>query len=108
VPGTFAYSPLSGAIMDVGTNSLSVTFTPSDAVDFCNVTYSVPLVVTLDPIALSIQVTGNAIVLTWNDPAGVFTLQAAPSLDGIFTNVPGAVSPYTNSIAGQQQYFRLW
>ena len=59
------------------------------------------------PIPLNIQLISNNVVLSWSDPASVFTLQAAPTVGGIFTNVPGANNPYTNSIACTQQYFRL-
>ena len=45
---------------------------------------------------------GNNIVITW--PAG--TLQAAPVVNGSYTNVVGATSPYTNAISGSQQYYR--
>jgi hypothetical protein len=47
----------------------------------------------------------NAVVLSWNDPT--FTLQAAPTVSGIYTNIPGAISPYTNSLTGPEQFFRL-
>jgi hypothetical protein len=50
---------------------------------------------------------GSNVVLTWNDPDSVFTLQAAPTITGTFTNVPNATNPYTNAIACAQQYFRL-
>jgi hypothetical protein len=60
---------------------------------------------TLPPIPLSIRREGNSAILQWSDPT--FALQAAPTPNGTFTNVPGAVSPYTNTITGSQQYFRL-
>ncbi len=35
VPGTFAYTPVAGAVLPIGTNEiLSVTFTPADTVDY--------------------------------------------------------------------------
>jgi hypothetical protein len=34
-------------------------------------------------------------------------LQSAPQLTATFTNIPGAACPYTNSIVGPQQFFRL-
>ena len=34
VPGSFAYSPTNGAVLNAGTNTLSVIFTPTDTVDF--------------------------------------------------------------------------
>jgi uncharacterized delta-60 repeat protein len=45
------------------------------------------------------------VVLSWPDPS--FSLQSAPFLTGMFTNVLGATSPHTNSITGSQQYYRL-
>ena len=58
-------------------------------------------------IPLNIQLAGGAAVLSWNDPAAAFSLQAAPCAGCAFTNVPGATSPYTNAITGSQQFFRL-
>jgi hypothetical protein len=34
VPGTFAYTPAAGTVLPVGTQQLTVTFTPSDATDY--------------------------------------------------------------------------
>ena len=59
------------------------------------------------PISLNIQLNGESVVLSWNDPAAVFSLQAAPTVTGVFTNILGATSPYTNNITGPQQFFRL-
>ncbi len=59
------------------------------------------------PISLNIQLNGASVVLSWDDPASVFSLQSAPAVTGKFTNIPGATSPYTNSITGTQQHFRL-
>lgn len=57
------------------------------------------------PIPLNITRSGNDITLTWSDSS--FTLQAAPSVSGTFTNVPGATSPYTIPATEAGQYFRL-
>jgi hypothetical protein len=57
------------------------------------------------PIPLGIQLIGTNTVLTWSNAA--FNLQAAPLINGGYTNVPGATSPHTNPIVGPQQYFRL-
>jgi len=56
-------------------------------------------------IPLVIEPLGDAVVLSWSDPA--FALQAAPTVTGGYTNVPGATSPYTNAIPGDQMFFRL-
>jgi len=58
-----------------------------------------------NPIPLSIKSISRALVLTWSDPT--FSLQAAPTVTGAYTNVPGAASPYTNVIAGSRMFFRL-
>jgi len=58
------------------------------------------------PLQISRLGTSN-IVLTWSDPAALFSLQSAPTPTGVFTNVPNATSPFTNAISSQQQYFRL-
>lgn len=54
---------------------------------------------------LSIQASGSQIVLTWSD--SVFALQSSPSPSGGFTNIPNALSPFTNSITEKQKFFRL-
>ncbi len=45
VAGTFAYSPPSGTVLGAGTQTLSVTFTPTDTTDYTTVTQTVSLVV---------------------------------------------------------------
>jgi hypothetical protein len=52
---------------------------------------------------LNFQAGNRALVLSWNSPG--FSLQAAPPLTGVFTNVPGASSPYTNFIPGTRDSF---
>jgi len=57
------------------------------------------------PPVLLVAKSDNNIVLTWPNPA--FALQQAPTVTGTFTNVPGATSPHTNALSGDQQFFRL-
>jgi len=49
VSGTFAYSPPAGTVFGVGTQTLSVTFTPTDGTDYTTETSTVTLTVT--PVA---------------------------------------------------------
>ena len=58
--GTFAYSPAAGTVLGVGTQTLSVTFTPTDATDYTTATSSVSLVVTK-----------ATPVITWATPAPI-------------------------------------
>jgi len=52
VPGTFVYSPVLGTVLPVGSDKLSVTFTPNDTTDYTAATASVTLVVNpFNPIA---------------------------------------------------------
>ena len=45
VPGTFAYSPAAGAVLYGGKQTLSVTFTPTDATDYTTATATTQLTV---------------------------------------------------------------
>jgi uncharacterized repeat protein (TIGR03803 family) len=71
----------------------------------CTNTEGAVFALSLGPIPLNIQTTSNAVILNWGNPA--FSLQAATNVSGIYANVPGANSPYTNIITGSQQFFRL-
>ena len=46
VPGSFAYNPALGAILNVGPQTLSVVFTPNDMLTYTSATTSVSLIVT--------------------------------------------------------------
>ena len=70
---------------------------------FASVTNSLPG--TINPIPLNFQREGNKLILTWADVS--FALQSASSVVGVFTNVPGANSPYTNSLTGPARFLRL-
>jgi uncharacterized repeat protein (TIGR03803 family) len=56
-------------------------------------------------IPLAAQISGGNLVLTWTNSA--FSLQAAPTVTGAYTNVPSATSPFTNTVPASQQFFRL-
>jgi hypothetical protein len=68
--------------------------------EFVIIKYAFP-----QPVPLWIQRLGDQVVLSWTNAA--FSLQAAPTLSDVFTNVFGATSPYTNQIGGGSQFFRL-
>lgn len=56
-------------------------------------------------IPLNIQLAGARVSLTWDDPS--FSLQASPSVNGTFTNVPNATSPYLLTTEAPSLFFRL-
>jgi hypothetical protein len=49
VPGTFVYTPVSGTVLSPGTHTLSVTFTPTDPIDYTTATATVILNVPMAP-----------------------------------------------------------
>jgi hypothetical protein len=55
------------------------------------------------PVTLSIAKSGGSVVLSW--PNG--TLQQSTNVAGIYSDVIGAASPYTNAISGTQRFFRV-
>jgi hypothetical protein len=54
---------------------------------------------------LTNTVYGSDFVLSWGAP--LFALQSATNVNGPYTTIPGATSPYTNAISGAEKYFRL-
>jgi hypothetical protein len=56
-------------------------------------------------IPLDFHLYGNQLVLSWTNAA--YALQSAPSVVGVFTNVPGAISPWTNTSTEMLKFFRL-
>ena len=72
--------------------------------DYVTIKYAAPAAPPA-PIPLTIKPAGQKLVLTWTNAA--FGLQSAPEIIGPFTNISGATSPYTNSISGPRQFFRL-
>ena len=89
VPGSFVYSPPGGTVLNPGTNTLSVIFTPTDTVDYSSATDSVSLVlVTCVPPP-------SGLVSWW--PGDGFALDVAGTNNG---TVQGGVT-YTNGLVGQ-------
>ena len=102
VPGTFIYSPPAGTVLDAGDNqSLSVTFTPNDTVDYTPGSYSVPVDVAQCQAAGSVS--GN-LSFTYNgaaqsttvttSPAGLAGVSITYSQSGLTVASPTAVGTY--------------
>jgi uncharacterized repeat protein (TIGR03803 family) len=56
---------------------------------------------------LSIVRSGTNVIVAWPTNYTGFALQSAPAINGTFTNLPSATSPYTNAIDGAPKCFRL-
>jgi len=58
------------------------------------------------PLNLNISKAGTDVVISWAIPN--VTLQAAPDVTGVYTNVPGATSPWTNAApTGGSEFYRI-
>src|SRR5262249_27028873 len=97
-PGTFVYTPIAGTTLNAGANqTLSVTFTPTDAANFTTATKTV-----------SINVLKATPVITWTTPAditygtalGATQLNATANTPGTFAYTPPAGTTLTAG-AGQ-------
>jgi hypothetical protein len=87
VPGAFTYDPAAPTVLTAGTHQLSVTFTPTDSVDYTSSTKIV-----------SITVGQATPTVTWANPAGITygttlsaaQLDASASVPGVLTYNPAA------------------
>ena len=90
VPGAFVYSPAAGTLLTAGKQTISVTFTPTDTVDYTNATASVTL-----------QVNQATPTITWPTPVAINygTALSATQLDAT-ASVPGtfAYSPSAGTV----------
>ncbi len=92
VPGSFIYNPAAGTTPATGTDTLSVTFTPTDSTDYNTATKSVSLLV--NPAAKSTP------VITWAAPAAItYGTQLSTTQLDAKASVPGSFvySPATGS-----------
>jgi len=96
VAGTFTYSPVSGTVLAVGSQTLAVTFTPTDTTDYTTATKTATLTVNKATPAI-----------TWTTPAAITygTALSATQLDAT-TGVAGTLtySPVSGTVlaAGSQ------
>jgi hypothetical protein len=100
VPGSFDYSPSLGTVLSAGSQTLSVTFTPTDTSDYATVTVSVTLPV--EPLATPAITWSAPAAIPYGTPLNATQLNATESVPGTFVYNPalGAVIP-----AGSQTLF---
>ncbi len=68
--------------------------------------YKIERVYTATP-PLSVQTVGNNVVVTWAQPStGSAKLQSSTTVNGTYTDVIGATSPYPSPIASGPKYYR--
>lgn len=88
VAGMYTYSPSAGTVLPAGTQTLNVTFTPTDATDYTTATGSV-----------TIQVTQDTPTITWATPAAIAYGTKLSS-----TQLDATASYNGNSVAGSFVY----
>jgi len=81
VPGTFAYTPGVGTVLNAGSNLLSVIFTPTDTVQYSSATGTVSLVVLPAPLTATVQDASRTYGQT--NPAFTVTLLGVTNGDNI-------------------------
>jgi hypothetical protein len=86
VPGTFVYSPVSGKVLGAGSQTLSVTFTPTDTTDYNAATATVTLVVTGAAADFTWTDTGSTTVAVLAGQSASYTFAAAPVGGGTFSS----------------------
>jgi hypothetical protein len=87
VPGSFTYIPAAGAVLGAGTQTLSVTFTPTDTTDYSSVTQTATLTVLKATPTLS---WANPADIRFGTPLGATQLDATADVAGTFAYSPAA------------------
>jgi hypothetical protein len=100
VPGSFVYSPAAGAILPVGTQTLLVTFTPTDATDYSSVTATTTIAVNQ---AMPIISWPTQAAMVYGTALSPVQLDATASVPGTFVYSPVAgtvltAGPHTLSV----------
>jgi sugar lactone lactonase YvrE len=104
VPGTFAYSSASGTVLSAGTQTLSVTFTPTDTTTYTSNTATVSL--TVNPVALSVTASSTGVTAGAAVPAisASFSGFVNGDTSASLTTQPTCTTTYTaSSAAGSAQ-----
>ncbi|HEY0784835.1 MAG TPA: FG-GAP-like repeat-containing protein, partial [Acidobacteriaceae bacterium] len=91
VAGSFAYSPAAGAVLSVGTQTLTAIFTPRDTTDYKPVTVTTTITVT--PANTTITWNPTPTTIVYGTPLSSSQLDATSTVPGTFTYTPalGAV-----------------
>jgi hypothetical protein len=97
VAGTFVYTPAAGAILAAGSQTLSVTFTPTDTVDYRSASATVTL--TVNKAAPTVTLISSLNPANYGTPV-TFTAQTPASATGSMTFYDGGTIISTGTISG--------
>lgn len=101
-PNGFSSTNQNPSIVNVSTN-VSGLFSVTAAAGGCTSTSAATMVTVNPPAKIAAQNLGGEIILSW--PGG--TLQSTTNLSGFWSDVIGATSPRTNSMAASQEFYRI-
>ena len=87
VAGTFAYTPAAGTVLKAGSQTLSITFTPTDSTDYNTATANVTLIV--NAATPTISWTAPA-AIAYGTALGATQLDASSTPAGTFSYSPAA------------------
>jgi streptogramin lyase len=87
VPGTFRYSPALGTVLTAGTQTLMVTFTPTDTTDYTTAGATVQLTVNK---ATPVITWPTPAPINYGTPLGSAQLDATANVPGTFAYTPAA------------------
>ena len=120
--GNFNYQPASGTVLPVGTNLLTVVFTPNNT-NYTTVTNGVPLVVTAAPLSpnitsIGLNGTGLSLAVTNGTPGGAWALlqstnialplnQWPTNLTGTFDDSGNLSTKLLNAATNTQEFYLL-
>jgi hypothetical protein len=88
VPGAFTYAPSAGSVLNIGTQALSASFTPTDSTKYTSANKTVTLVIQKAAPAI----TWTPVSLTYGTALGSGQLNAASNTAGSFTYSPAAAT----------------
>ncbi|RNC69894.1 MAG: hypothetical protein ED859_07070 [Desulfuromonadales bacterium] len=99
IPGTFTYTPAVGTVLNAGTQTLSVTFTPSDSATYTSATASVQITVT----KAALTVTADAKSKVYGSANPAFTASYSGFVNGdtsaVLTGSPSLTTTATTASA---------
>src|SRR6185312_15883017 len=87
VPGSFVYNPIAGTVLDAGTHTLSVSFTPTDAANYTGATATTTITVLKASTTISWTAPAD---ITYGTPLGATQLNATANVPGTFVYAPAA------------------
>jgi Bacterial Ig-like domain (group 3) len=102
LPGTFTYSPAAGTILATGKQTLNVTFTPTDAIDYTTATASVTLTVVPGTPTITITASANPIFASTGVSFTASLPSYASSETGTMTFYSGSTAIGTATVSGGQ------